>query len=123
MSTKKSGKSKKARKQRKELHKEKLHSRRKHVRAPLSKELRKTQKRKTVSVRQGDEIKIVRGAKKLTGTIEFVDLRSAKIFVKGYTHKRNDGSEVMHPLDASNVVVTKLNTDDKRRFRNAQQKE
>ena len=116
-------KSKKPRKQRKELYNEPLHARRKHVHAPLSKELRKTHKRKTVAVRQGDEVKLVRGARKITGYVEVVDLRKAKIFVKGYGRKRNDGSEVMQPLDASNVIITKLNTEDKRRFADAPEKE
>jgi len=116
-------KSKKPRKQRKKLHNEPLHKRRKHVRAPLSKELKKTHKKKTVNVRRGDEVKIVRGHRKISGAIEFVDLGTAKIFIKGYTSKKNDGSEVMQPIDASNVVVTKLNTDDKRRFTNAPKKE
>ena len=118
-----STKSKKPRKQRKELFNEPLHSRRKHVRAPLSKELQKTHKRKSVSVRQGDEIKVVRGRKKITGTIELVDLKSAKICVKGLTRKKNDGSEVMQPVDASNLIVTKLNEEDKRRFGNAPKKD
>lgn len=115
--------SKKPRKQRKKLYDEPLHQRRKHIHAPLSKDLRKAHKRKTVAVRQGDEVKIVRGSKKTSGPVEVVDLKSAKIFIKGHTQKRNDGSEVMQPVDASNVIVTKIDTEDKRRFGNAPKKD
>ena len=116
-------KSKKPRKQRKELYDEPPHARRKHLHAPLSKELKTANKMKRVAVRQGDEVKIVRGATRITGTIELVDLKRAKIFIKGYTHKKTDGSEVMKPIAPSNLVITKLNTEDKRRFGNAPKKE
>jgi len=92
-----------------------------HVKAKLmgartDKELRKTAKKRTVGVRRGDEVKIVRGQfKNMKGIVEKADIKEGKIYVKGAATKKTDGSERMRPIDPSNVIITKLALEDKQR--------
>ena len=69
-------KSKKPRKQRKFLKLAPLHIRRKMIAAHLSKELREKYKRRSIPVRKGDEVKIMRGEfKGMIGKIVKVDTK------------------------------------------------
>ena len=66
--------SKKPGKKRKLLYQAPLHKRKKFLSARLSKELTKQLKRRSLSLRKGDEVKIVRGQfKKTTGKISKID--------------------------------------------------
>ena len=69
-----------------------------------------------MSLRKGDEVIVMKGqhAKK-TGKISKVELSELKIFIEGLKVKKVSGQEVDFPVDPSNVVVTKLNLDDKKR--------
>ncbi|MFH1786365.1 MAG: 50S ribosomal protein L24 [archaeon] len=110
-------KSKQPRKQRFALFNAPLHLKQKKLTAPLSKELRKTKKKRSLRVRRGDEVQVLRGAsRKRRGEVQFVDCKRGKIFVKNITKKKTDSSEVMVSLEPSNVMIVKLNEDDKRRF-------
>ena len=102
------------RKQRKYRHNAPLHVRHKMVSARLSKELKSQLGKRSLPVRKGDDVKVVTGSRKRsTGTVSRVDLSSLKVFIDGVTTKKVDGSEVMVPIDPSNLVITKVNTDDK----------
>jgi large subunit ribosomal protein L24 len=104
------------RKQRKYRYNAPLHVRQGFLKANLSKELRKRFNKRSLQVRKGDEIKVMRGNfKGKTGTIEKVDLRSTKVFVDEIKVKKVDGSEVPRPLHPSNIMLTKLKLDDKKR--------
>lgn len=84
--------------------------------SPLSKELRKSYNSRSAPVRSGDEVILMRGKmRKVKGTVEMVDLSKLKIFVKGVSQKKVNGSEVLRPIDPSNVMITKLKVEDKRR--------
>jgi len=84
--------------------------------ATLSKELRKEHKQRSAPVRSGDEVILMRGKmKKVKGSVEMVDLKKLKIFVKGVSQKKVNGSEILRPIDPSNVKITKLSLDDKKR--------
>ncbi len=104
------------RKQRKYRYNAPLHVRQSFLRANLSPALRKRFNKRSLQVRKGDEIKVMRGSfKGKTGTIEKVDLRSTKVYVEEIKVKKVDGSEVPRPLQPSNIMLTKLKLDDKKR--------
>lgn len=111
-------KSKKPRKQRKANFSLPLHTRRKRLVAPLSGDLQTSHKRKRLPLRTGDTVKILRGKKRKTSsTVEILDLKKMKVYLKDTIKKKNDSSEVMQPIDASNLLITKLNDEDPRRFK------
>jgi large subunit ribosomal protein L24 len=104
------------RKQRKWLAKAPLHARHKLVSATLSEELRVKYKRRSLPVRKGDTVKIMRGALKgHTGEIMSVDLSKYKVYVNGVTAKKSDGTDVEKPVHPSNVMITGLHEEDKKR--------
>ena len=82
----------------------------------MSKELRKKHKRRSISVRKGDRIKILRGEfKKKTGKIEGVNRKEYKVFVEGIGRTKRDGSKMKIGIPASKVQILELNLDDKAR--------
>lgn len=104
------------RKQRKFRHNAPLHVRQKFVSAHLSKELRERFGRRSMQVRKGDEIRVLRGGLKgKTGAVESVDLSKGRVYVDEIKVKKVDGSEVPRGLEPSNLLLTKLKIDDKRR--------
>ena len=108
--------SKKPNKQRKYRSNAPLHIRGKFMHAHLSKELRDKYKKRSVRVRKGDSVKIVRGNfKGKVGKVERVDLKNLKIFVSGVDLTKSDGTKKQIPIDPSNVVLTELNIEDKKR--------
>ncbi len=111
-------KSKKPRKQRKFLYEAPLHMRRKMMAAHLSKELREKYKTRSLPVRKGDEVEIMRGEfKKKRGKVTKVDLKKYKVYVEGITRKRTDGTERLVPIHPSNLKIINLNLEDKRRVK------
>ncbi len=84
--------------------------------ATLSRDLRKKYKRRSMSVRKGDMVKVLRGEfKKRTGKIGGVDARKYRVFVDGIDMVKRDGSKVKIGIQASKVQILELNLDDKAR--------
>jgi len=111
-------KSKKPRKQRKFLFTAPLHLRRKLMAAHLSKELFKKYKTRSLPVRRGDEVEVMRGEfKKRRGKISRVDLKKYKIYIEGIMRKRTDGTERQVPIHSSNLRIINLNLEDKKRVK------
>jgi len=111
-------KSKKPRKQRKFLRTAALHVRRKMIAGHLSKELREKYGRRSLALRRGDEIEVMRGKfKKRTGRIAKVDTKGYKVYVDGIMIKSTDGTERQASLRPSKLRITKLNLDDKERLK------
>jgi len=111
------------RKQRKYIYNAPLHTRHKLVSVTLSKELRSQLGKRSMPVRKGDDVKVISGSgKKGTGTVSRVDLSSLKVYVEGMTAKKVDGSEVQRALEPSNLMITKLNMDDKMRRKQLERK-
>ncbi len=109
-------KTKKPGKQRKFLYNAPLHLRQKIMSAPLSEELRQKYGIRSMPVKEGDKVKVMRGDFKGTeGKVVEVDLKRYRIHVEGVTQKKVDGTEVFYPLHPSNVVIVELNLDDERR--------
>ena len=105
------------RKQRKFRANAPLHIKGSFLSAKLSKELVEKQKTRSVRVRVGDKVQILRGQfKGKTGLVDRVDLTRERIFVAGAEIIKKEGGKVPYPIHASNVVITSL-FQDKRRFK------
>ncbi|HLD57367.1 MAG TPA: 50S ribosomal protein L24 [archaeon] len=108
--------SKQPRKQRKYRYNAPAHIRHKFLSANLSKELRQKFGLRSIPLRKGDEVQVMRGGFKGTkGLIEEVDSKKLKVYIAGIKVKKVDGSEVAKSVDASNLKITSLKLDDKRR--------
>ncbi len=105
-----------ARKQRKYRYNAPLHVRHSFLTAPLSAELRQQLRVRSLPVRKGDEVEVLRGQfKKSKGTVDRVNLRTAKVYVSSAKVKKAGGAEVLRPIDPSKVRIVKLGADDKER--------
>jgi large subunit ribosomal protein L24 len=85
----------------------------------LSAELRDKHGRTAVRPVKGDGVKIIRGGfKGIEGKITGVDTKRGKLFVEGVTREKAAGGKTSPvPIDASKVVITNLNLEDKLRKR------
>jgi large subunit ribosomal protein L24 len=102
------------RKQRKLLHNAPAHMRHKLMAAPLSKELAASKGAKTLPVRKGDTIRIMRGDHSgFEGKVSRVDLKRYRIFVEGLTREKVDGTNIFVAVHPSKVMIRSLNLDDK----------
>lgn len=116
--------SKKPSKQRKALYQAALHKRQKLVAAHLSKDLRKKFKKRSLGIRKGDEVVVMRGKyKKTTGKVSRVDLKKLKVFLEKIKRKKVSGEEVFIPFHPSNLMITSADLDDKKRQRILMRKE
>ena len=110
--------SKQPRKQRKYAANAPLHLKRKVLSVNISKELRKKHEKRNIPVRKGDTVKIMRGKfRGRSGKVSEVKIKSMKIFVDGIQATKQDKSKVNIPLRASNLQITELNLEDKKRLK------
>ncbi len=104
------------RKQRKYRHNAPLHVMHKFLGARLSETLTKQYGRRSLPVRKGDEVMVMRGSTKgKKGVVDRVSLNGSKVYIDGLTVKKVDGSEVMRPHHPSNLMITKPEMGDKKR--------
>lgn len=111
--------SKQPRKQRKERFQSPLHLKRKMLAAHLSKEAREKlkTKRRSLVVRKGDKVKVLRGDKKgHVGKVARVDIKKIKVFVEGVTSREAKGTEKLAPVDPSNLLIIEAGASDKERL-------
>ena len=109
--------SKQPRKQRKYLAKAPLHLKSKLLNVHLSKELRTKHKRRSIRVRVGDKVKILRGNYKgEEHKVEKVNVKNQKVYLEKIELSKKDGSKAIRPFSPSNLMITALNTDDKKRL-------
>jgi len=102
------------RKQRKMLYNAPAHLRHKFLGAPLSNELAASRGIKTLPVRKGDTIRIMRGDNAgFEGKVSRVDLKRYRIFVEGLTREKVDGTNIFVSVHPSKVMIRSLNLDDK----------
>lgn len=101
-------------KQRKMLYNAPLHLRQKIMAAHLSPELIASKGIKSLPIRKGDTIQVIRGDNKgFEGKISRVDLKRYRIFIEGLTREKVDGTNIFVSVHASKVIIKKLNLDDK----------
>ena len=124
-------KSMKPGKQRKAHFNAPMHEKRKRLSARL--QLEKPDSRfdgvRTVTVRVGDTVKVVRGdlsnggkrhggkrnAEPLTGSVIRIDSNKGRLYIEGAKASKSDNKEEAVPVNASNVVVVRLDETDKYR--------
>lgn len=115
--------SKQPRKQRKYRYNAPLHTLRKYLAAHLSKDLRKKYGKRSLVVRKGDKVKIMRGKfKKQEGEVTKVDVRKGRIYIKGIAKKKIAGTEVQLPINPSKVMLIELNLEDSKRLSKEEKK-
>ena len=107
------------RKQRKALYNAPAHARGKHLSASLSKELKEKVGKKSLPVRSGDKVRVVRGDfKGHEGEVLTVDYTSYKVTVEDVTLAKPDGTTTFLPVDPSNLVIIEADLKDDRRIKN-----
>ncbi|RLI08697.1 50S ribosomal protein L24 [Candidatus Bathyarchaeota archaeon] len=90
-----------------------LHRRRKYLSAPLSPELRAEYGTRSLPVRKGDTVVVLKGDWKMKeGKVTRVDTKRMRIYIEGLTRERMDGSTVPIPIRPWNVMITKLDLSD-----------
>src|ERR1041385_8494283 len=91
------------------------HQVRKQMASHLSEELLLKYNRRSLAAITGDEVRVLRGDHKgKSGRIVEVVVSDRKVVVEGVTVKKADGTEKALPVDPSNLLIVKLNLDDKR---------
>lgn len=109
--------SKKPRKQRKYRAEAPLHIKRKMISSHLSKELRQKYGRRAMALRKGDTVKILVGTSAgKSGKIEKIDSKTMKVYIEAIQVTKKDGSKASIPIASSNLMITELNMDDKKRM-------
>ncbi len=96
-------------KKRKALFHAPLHLKQKLVSVHLGKELRKQMKKRSIAIRKGDKVLVLRGKyKKKEGNVSKVDLNNTRVFVEGITTKNQRGKEFPAALNPSHLVALQL---------------
>jgi len=105
----------KARKQRKARANAPLHKKRRMVSAHLDSALMKEYNVRSVAVRKGDTVRVIRGDKDFKASeakVASVDLKNLKLIIENVTVPKADGTQKPKPVDPSNVLLTKLDLSD-----------
>jgi large subunit ribosomal protein L24 len=101
-------------KQRKMLYDAPAHVRHRLLAAHLSEGLRASHEVKSLAVRSGDTVRVMRGDHRgVEGKVTRVDLANYRVYLEGLTREKVDGTTVFLPVHPSKVVITRLNLDDK----------
>ncbi|EKF85943.1 50S ribosomal protein L24 [Methanobacterium formicicum] len=108
--------SKQPRKQRKFRYQAPLHIRHKLMSVNLSPELREEYERRSLPVRKGDTVKVLRGDfRDHEGKVEGVDLKRYRVMIEGLNVQKPDGNQVYHPVHPSNLMIIEMDLDDDER--------
>ncbi len=92
-----------------------LHKQRKSIAAPLSPDLKEDYGFRSITVRVGDEVRVLRGDfKGMEGEVTEIDTDSKRLTVEGVETATADETEVSSPVHPSNVEITDLEDDDMR---------
>ena len=85
------------------------------ISSTLSPELRKKHNQRSISVRKGDTVKILRGNfKGKTGKVERVLLKKMKVHLENITKEGTEGKKNYIPLESSNLMITQLQEERRR---------
>ncbi len=107
--------SKKPTKQRKYVKNAPLHVRSALLCSHLSKELAKKHNTRSLRVRKGDKVTVMRGQHKgKSGTVDWVDTERARIYITGVDVPKRDGSKALYPIHPSKLMIKEIATDKRR---------
>ena len=99
------------------IYKASYQTRSKQLGSALSKDLQKKYGKRSVRVIEGDSITIARGEfKGVDGKVANVSADKNSVAVEGVKKEKTKGDKFDVYIHTSNLVVTSLNTDDKRRM-------
>ncbi len=116
-------KSKQPRKQRKYRYNAPLHVKNKFMSVHLSKPLREKHGKRNVTLRKGDSVKVLRGQfKGKTGKIDRISVKKTKAYILGVEITKKDGTKAFYPFNPTNLMITELNMDDKKRVKGLERK-
>lgn len=109
---------KQPRKQRKNRSNAPLHKRQKFMGANLSKKMQEKFDKKTMPVRVGDEVEVVRGDYNgEKGEVTEVDMKNERIAIEGVTIRKSDESQEPAYIHPSNIKIIDLDTSDRMRVK------
>ncbi|MBS3066372.1 50S ribosomal protein L24 [Candidatus Pacearchaeota archaeon] len=115
--------SKQRRKQRKYLANAPLHTKNKFVSSNLAKGLRKTYGIRSLTLRKGDEVKILRGKfNGKNGKINNVSLKRTRVTIEGIQNKKKDGTKINVYFHPSNLQIISIGSEDKKRLKRMNKK-
>jgi large subunit ribosomal protein L24 len=101
-------------KQRKILYNAPAHVRHRLLAAHLSEGLIASHEVKSLPVRSGDTVRVMRGDHRgVEGKVTRVDLAKYRVYLEGLTREKVDGTTVFLAVHPSKVIITSLNLDDK----------
>lgn len=104
-------------KQRKRLADAVYHNKRKQLVSPLDTEMQKAVNKKKATIKKKDTVKIMTGQHKgKTSQVLKVNYTTSKIYLKDIKVTNSKGQEKNTPFDASNLLITNLTLEDKKRF-------
>ncbi len=111
-------------KQRKAVYEADLRLQGSNMSAHLNKELRTKYGVRSVPVRVGDTVTVMRGDYVgKSGNVNQVDRKRNKVYVQGLMRKKTDGKEAFLAFRPSNVMITTIDAKDKKRFKKSASKE
>ena len=94
----------------------KKHKLDKHIRSPLSENLRSEYNKRNARVIKGDTVKVLRGEyKNVEGKVEKVKTGRSTLFIEGIQREASKGGKVKVQIHSSNVIITSFNLHDKNR--------
>lgn len=112
--------SKQPRKQRKYVANAPLHLKGKMLSSHLNKDLRIKYKTRSVPLRVGDKVKVLRGNHKgEEQKVERINKKRQKVYLEKLEFTKKDGSKATRPFSASNLMIMSLDMDDKKRLKRA----
>jgi len=101
-------------KQRKRLFHAPNHIRHKNFAALLSPKLRISHGTRTIPIRSGDTVRVMRGDNKgFEGKVTRIDRKNYRIYIEGITREKVDGTTIFVPIHPSKVMITNLDLSDK----------
>jgi len=104
------------RKQRKFIYKAPLHIRHNLMSVTLAEELREQYSRRSLPVKKGDTVNVMRGDfKDHEGKVEKVDLKNYRVMIEGMSVQKPDGNKVYHSVHPSNLMIIELDMEDDER--------
>ena len=104
------------RKQRKYVYNAPLHVKHKFLSANLSKSLREKYGKRSIPVRKGDEVLVMRGShRKQKGKVSIIDLKNTRVALENIQRAKRDGTKINVYLSPSILQIQTLNLDDKER--------
>ena len=109
--------SKQARKQRKFVANAPLHIKRKMLSSHLSKDLRSKYARRSFQLKKNDVVKVMNGEfKGKSGKVSILEVKQMRVAIEGLQIMKKDGSKVNAWFNCSNLMITELNMEDKKRI-------